>query len=253
MASVAAQPAQPAQPAQQTVLFAAITDGRNETSLYFAVSAMRMQTDAALRQAVRIEFNFYETINAALNAFLAGPYATAVVVTTRISFSAAFVHTAIESPSPFVTGVYPLPSIDWARVGAKADTPETPSFKGNTYNVDPVELVPVAGGYLAANAARLGAFVLKREVVERIAAAHPELAYAGRDTAGPGSSGDGGGGVLFAAETIAGGRALAPDLSFCRLWTALSGQKIMADADNPLSNFGPCEYTGCVGLRQVLR
>lgn len=84
-----------------------------------------------------------------------------------------------------------------------------------------------------------GFVIFKREVVDRLCAAHPELKYTDDGTAT--------GNVEYALfmDVIDGYRRLSEDLAFCKRWTDLGGE-IWIDHQIALIHVGRKEYTGRV-------
>lgn len=202
------------------VLLSIVTGGGtfgNSCSLGFAVSMMRLQMALAQAPNIQAVIHLSPTVHeAARVAVEQGGFDAVVAVASTLSFPVPFVLRALVSPAPFVAGIYPLPTIDWDRVKAKAgDSGEDMQLKGNTYSIDPEAAKHSARpGYLTVDRAGLDAVVLKKEAFEAVAAASVKD---------------------------------ATDL--CAVW----GKPIDADLDNQCSNMGPVEFTGCVGLRTVLR
>lgn len=200
------------------VLLTIITTPSAGCSLGFAVSMLRLQmalvTAPNMQAVVHVASSIREAIAAAVED---GKFDAVVAVSATLGFPAAFVLRGLVAPSPFVAGIYPLPSIDWDRVVSRAaDAAENTKFKGNTYNIDPASAKPAASapGYLAVKHAGLGAVVLKKEAFEALA-----------------------------------GSAAKVDDDLCEAW----GKDILVDLDGQCTNMGPVDFTGCVGYRTVIR
>lgn len=200
------------------VLLAVVADGpTGSSSVGFAVSMLRLQTALLASKGIDAVVKIQPSIKAAAREARDG-YDALVAVSPLVEFPAAFVMRALATPAPFVAGVYPLPRVNWDRVKARAsDATEATRFKGNVYNVDAASARPAAeAGYLAVRSAGLGAAVLKGEAI----------------------------GALAACE------AAAPtDEELCAAW----GRDILVDLYNQCATTGPLEFSGCVGLRAVLR
>lgn len=143
-----------------------------------------------------------------------------VAIRSGLSFSPEFVTRGLKA-GPFVAGVYPLPTIDWGRVAAqKGPASEQLRFKGNTYNLDPAGCRQRGAppGYLAVDNVELGAVVLGKAAIKALA-------------------------------DKASCKGLVTDTQLCRAW----GKDILVDMDHQCTNFGPHEFTGCVGMRATLR
>ncbi len=142
-----------------------------------------------------------------------------VAIRSSLTFCPEFVMHGLKA-GPFVAGVYPLPTIDWGRVAAqKGPGQEELRFKGNTYNLDPsgCRQRGAPPGYLAVDTVELGAVVLGKAAIKALA-----------DKAC---------------------RASVTDAQLCKAW----GKDILVDMDHQCTNFGPHEFTGCVGMRATLR
>jgi hypothetical protein len=80
---------------------------------------------------------------------------------------------------------------------------------------------------------------IKREVIERLCAAYPELKY---------ETGDGSDQYalfldLIDRDEVAAGERLGEDFSFCRRWRKIGGQ-IWVDSHAALGHWGASNYTG---------
>ena len=143
-------------------------------------------------------------------------------------------------------GVYPIKSIDWGKVRkAVADGKRdlmaasvgyvvrfipTPD---NSVQVDDDGFGPVA--YVGT-----GFMLIKRAVVEKVAAAHPELRARLGDTSGATAQ------AVMIFETLIEpdtGEHLSEDYAFCRRWRDLGGQ-VFADFQTRLTHVGHAAYAG---------
>lgn len=202
------------------VLLAVVTS--DSCSIGFAVSMMRLQTAIQSAPNVHATLELVPSLHAAIQLAAAPPapgtepFDTVVAVTSHLSFPASFVLRALAAAPAFITGIYPLPWLDWERVRSKArdTTGEDLAFRGNVYNVDAAAARHAGNGYLAVPCAKLGAAVLKREAIDAL-----------KDV------------------------AVLTDEALCEAW----GKDIYADIDHQCSNFGAVEFTGCVGHRTVIR
>lgn len=198
------------------VLLAIVTE--DTCCLSFAVSMLRLQVAMGQAPNVQMTIEMVRTLQEAVDLAKKQPHIDALVaIRSTIGFPASFVLRALVS-GPFVSGVYPLPRVDWERVVAKKDdTNEEMRFKGNVYNIDPAQakrLPKLDAGYMIVPKAELGAVVLKREAIEALA-----------------------------------DKPVMSDEALCKVW----GKDILVDLDAQCSNFGPVDFLGCVGLRAVLR
>jgi hypothetical protein len=148
-----------------------------------------------------------------------------------------------------VCGVYPLKRLDTAALRASTATNDavaeaasylyssTISFRDDNQPSD---------GFLRAEYGATGFMLIKRGVLERMAAAHPELRYqsdhamaavhAAAPAAAPSRY------ALF-DTMIADGQSLPEDYSFCKRWRALGGE-IWIDLESRFSHVGTHVYRG---------
>lgn len=168
-------------------------------------------------------------------------------VDADIGFRPEYVFRLLEADRDLVGGVYPIKSIDWAKVrqavvDGKRDlmaasvgyvvrfipTPD------NSVQVDDDGFGPVA--YIGT-----GFMLIKRAVVEQVVAAHPELKARLGDTAGgPATE------VAMIFETIiepGAGEHLSEDYAFCHRWRDLGGE-VFADFQTRLTHVGHAAYAG---------
>ena len=203
------------------VLLAVVTS--DSCSIGFAVSMMRLQTAIQSAPNVHAVLELVPTLHDAIQVAAAPPgdadtepFDAVVAISSHLSFPASFVLRGLSAAPAFIAGIYPLPWLDWERVKSKAHSTsgEDLAFRGNVYNIDPAAAKHVGAGYLVVPSAKLGAVVLKREAIEGLK-----------------------------------GAAVTTDEALCQTW----GKDIYADIDHQCANFGPLEFTGCVGHRTVLR
>ena len=197
------------------VLLAVITNG--QCSLGNAFSMLQLQTALNSAPNVQVTIHVAASLKEAVDLAVGGeePFDALVGIGGHVTFPPTFVLRGLVEPSPFVTGIYPLPTVDWKRVVDKgAGSREELRFAGNTYNVD-ASKGECRGGYLIVKAAEeLGAVVLKKAALDVLAKS---------------------------ADTS--------DRGMCEAW----GKDIHADLESPCSSTGTMEFMGCVGARAVLR
>lgn len=144
------------------------TDGA--AGVHFAVGLLRLQTALQVSPTpMEVAIAPVPSICAAVKlAAEDAAFDAVVAIRSTIAFSEAFVLRALAGSHPFVSAVFPLPTVDWARVRSKAGSSESPASRGNTYNVDAATARIVAGGYAVVRAAAPGAYVLRREAIEAL-------------------------------------------------------------------------------------
>jgi len=240
------------------LLFALITAGRHDSALAHVVSLLHaLQREHAL--GLDPVFQFFDTADAALNAMHADPACAAcLLVDSDKAFPHDFLLRALACPHDLVLGVYPVShgEMDWAGVRARAVSGggELLRHAANpAYSVlleAPGEAGP-ATEYARALEGGLGVALVKREVVERVAAAFPGRAHdQGVDFALEGvvAGGGGGGSGSGSGSGGGGGALLGPGQKLCAAWRACGGAPV-ADLERPCRAFGPATFAGCVGLR----
>jgi len=168
-------------------------------------------------------------------------------VDADIGFSPEHVFRLLDAGRDLVGGVYPLKQVDWDKVrqAAKAGLKDLQAASvgyvvrflpspTNSVEVDDDGFGPVA--YLGT-----GFMLIRRQVVQAVAEAHPELSARLRDLAG---SGPGQAAMIFDTmiepET---GELLSEDYAFCRRWRDLGGQ-VYADFRTRLVHMGHTAYSG---------
>jgi hypothetical protein len=127
-------------PKPKRVLVAAVhADGRNESSLGFVASMLRLQIELLkVATPIQVEVVFFGSFDAALTA--AKQYDVACVLDTFVGFPPELITRALASGHDVVVGVVPLPGMDWERVAKIAragDDAEPLSTAGVRYNVTP--------------------------------------------------------------------------------------------------------------------
>ena len=186
--------------------------------------------------------------------FLAHPQATHIMfIDADIGFAPQNVFRLLEADKDVIAAVCPLKKIDWGklRAAAKADVADLEAasigyvvrFLPNAQNS-----VEVENGFAQVAYGGTGFLMIKRNAMQRICDAHPEL------RAKMGDMGD-----SLAPEAVMvfdtmvepeTGQYLSEDYAFCRRWRDLGGE-IWADFEARLTHVGHATYTG--SLMQALR
>jgi hypothetical protein len=179
--------------------------------------------------------------------FLAHPEATHILFCDAdIGFSPENVFRLIEADKPMIAAVCPLKYIDWDRVraAAKADAPDLMAA-GIGYVVRFIPTadhsVEVENGIAKVAYGGTGFLMIRREAMQQIVDAHPEL------TAKMGDMGDRlADEAVMVFETMIEpetGQYLSEDYAFCRRWHDLGGE-IWADMEARLTHTGSATYRG---------
>lgn len=209
-----------------------------DVSINFTASLLRFQSDLARASNTVATFDFFESVNDALNQFHTNKtYDVLVLIDTGMAIDPTF-FLEYDADKPFVVGAYPLGKIDWARVEKKIGMPgsEDPSMIGNIYSIDPRKGT-IQGRYVVVKTAGLGIAKVGRCVIDEIVKTHGEKVI----------SNDGK--LVLHAAGIEDGTAMSADERVCHLW----GGYIYADSKHTTKNSGPIAFSGCVGTRTKLR
>ena len=215
-------------------LFAAITHGRAESPLSFCVSLMRLQSTLA-KQKAQCTFVFVDTLGDALTlaARRSDQFDTFVVAETTIAFSPEFVCDMDHQDKHFVTGVYPIPHVDWGRARDHILDQESPEQVGLLFNADPGKATVIDGRWAKLTCvSHLGLFKLSREAILELA----EKTRVGTSDI-----------FMFMTDSISPeGTLVGPVERLCSLW----GKDIWLDIQHGgAKSFGAMSYFGSVGFR----
>ena len=226
-----------------SVLVAAITNGRTDSTLAFCTMLLKLQGTAGTSPGTNLTIQFFGTKNDALTFFLKNTsFDVIVCIDTWKACDPRFILDPPPEGMPFVVGAYPLPSIDWNRVKTSiATSAEAPHLVGHAYNIScsPDDNRRERARYVPITSAELGIFKMRRCVLEDIVAMHGHSVLASN------------GKVCIATDEISRetGEVLSGDQRVCALW----GKGVYADLEASCTSFGPVGYMGCVGLRNILR
>jgi len=142
-------------------------------------------------------------------------------------------------------GVYPLKGIDWTKVRAAAQAGAADLMTRSLGYVirfipTPDSSIEVENGFAKAAYVGTGFMMIDREVIERLAGAHPELAADLSDVEPDATR------VPMLFDTMIEpqtGQHLSEDYAFCWRWRALGGE-IWADVESRLTHVGPMAFSG---------
>jgi hypothetical protein len=183
-------------------------------------------------------------------AFLAHADATHMLfVDADIAFPPGNILRLLRAEKAVVAGVYPVKNLDWARIRAAALAgAEDIQAAAATYVVrflpNAENRVEVEGGFAPVAYCGSGVMLIRREVVEKVAEAHPELVADLEELGGTTP-------MLFEPmvepET---GEYLSEDYAFCRRWRDLGGE-VWVDVESRYAHIGHAVYAG--SLIQALK
>jgi hypothetical protein len=245
---------------QTPFLYLAVPCYGGNLNLYFVDSLLKLQ-DACRARGVGLHIDMMggEALitrgrSRLAAAFLAHPEATHILfIDADIGFPPEQVFRLLEADKDVIAAVCPLKKIDWEKVraAAKADVADLQTV-GLGYVVrflpTPDNSVHVENGFAKVAYGGTGFLLIKRQAMQNICDAHPEL------RAKMGDMGD-----KLAPEAVMvfdtmiepeTGQYLSEDYAFCRRWRDLGGD-IWADFEARLTHVGHAAYTG--SLMQALR
>jgi hypothetical protein len=185
--------------------------------------------------------------NSLIAAFLDSPATHLMFIDADIGFKAADVHRLLTFDEDFVAGMYPIKSIDWARLQQQVTNAQQPPNELGLHFVG----MPCVGdtreerdGFVTAEAAGAGFTLLRRAAVERLRAAHPELKYqSAQSYPRPAQQSQNQYNLFDCMISPETGVYLSEDFSFCRRWRRLGG-KIWIDTRTRLTHVGSYEFRG---------
>lgn len=186
--------------------------------------------------------------------FLANPAATHLLfVDGDISFEPEQFERLLHQDKDFTAAMYPVRAIDWVRYAAGHGLGEKSETAGLNYvgALCTGEQLRVENQFATALYAGTGFQLIKRQVFERLAAAHPELAFTRIHSTIPQAADASRQYALFDPmidpQT---GEYLSEDYAFCRRWRALGGE-IWIDLRSRLTHSGPADFRGDTTSRHL--
>ena len=186
--------------------------------------------------------------------FLAHPTATHILyIDADIGFMPENVFRLLDSGKEVIAAVCPLKKIDWEKVraAAKADVADLQAAAiGYVVRFLPTadKSVEVEDGMARVSYGGTGFLMIRRQAMQRIVDAHPELRARMGDMADSLAPE-----AVMVFDTMIEpetGQYLSEDYAFCRRWRDLGGD-IWADFTARLTHVGHAAYTG--SLMQALR
>lgn len=186
--------------------------------------------------------------------FLAHPQATHLLfVDADIAFEPANVLRLLEADKAVCGGVYPTKKVDWerARAAALAGVDDLQAASMNyvlRFLPTPDRSIAVDDGFAQVSYVGTGLMLIRRDAMQRLVDAHPELRAKMGDMGGADQPD-----AVMVFETMIEpetGEYLSEDYAFCRRWRDLGGE-IWADVQSRLGHIGHATYTGSV--MQVLQ
>ncbi len=176
-------------------------------------------------------------------------------VDADIGFEPEQVLRLLAADKDFCAAFYPLKSTDWDAVPRRAVAGETLASAALTYVglLEDEAVRRTDGAFATATYAGTGFQLIKRRVLERMIAAHPELRFATTHARAGALPASGNMFALFDPIVEPGtGTYLSEDYSFCRRWRALGGE-IWLDLRSRLTHVGPDAFHGDAAARYLPR
>ena len=239
--------------AQATSIFLATPCYGGLAHIHFMRSVLDLQAACAARGVgLTVELGGGDALITRARAAMADKFLKSgashlLFVDADIGFKPEQVFRLLDADRDLVGGVYPIKSIDWGKVRQAAAEGKRDLMAASVGYV--VRFIPTPDsrvevdddGFGPVAYIGTGFMLIKRAVVEKVAAAHPELKARLGDTAGGGTSHAT---MIFEtfieAET---GEHLSEDYAFCRRWRDLGGQ-VFADFQTRLTHVGHAAYAG---------
>lgn len=215
------------------------------TQRYMQSSIGLLQLGTRLGIRVSIELLGYESLitrgrNALVTRFLDSPAATHLMfIDADIGFDPAQVARMLNFGEDVVAGMYPLKLIEWeaaCRGGAAAAL----RYVGTPCTGAALEQ---RRGFVTGEYAGTGFMLIRRDVLERMAAAYPETRYTAIHTAARPSDSLNQHALFDCMIDPETGHYLSEDFTFCRRWREIGG-RIWLDTQSTLIHVGPYEFTG---------
>ncbi len=178
--------------------------------------------------------------NVLASRVLEGDYSHLLFVDSDVSFEPELVQRLIDFGEPVVGAIYPQRTIDQQRFFQQARTREDPNAAWATSLSFPLALEqpPVArGDFYRAKSVPTGLMLIKREALEKLKQAYPDLYRPAADSY---YQSQGLKHVLQVFDPVydPNGVAIGEDLSFCRRWRDAGGE-LWTIFDDTVGHFGP--------------
>jgi hypothetical protein len=179
--------------------------------------------------------------NFIVSQFLDGPqYTHLLFIDADIGFDPCVVSRYLKADKDIVAGIYPIKHLDPEAIRGLPFGRSIATTLNYATKLCKTEL-PNADGFLKAEYATTGFMLIKRTVLEQMAAAHPELKYERSFSKG------GRGTNLYALFDTSldreKGLYLPEDYTFCNRWRAMGGE-IWVDVRSKFTHVGTFEYHG---------
>lgn len=177
------------------------------------------------------------------SATLAGDYTHLLFIDADVEFDVSLIQRMLEFDQPLVAAAYPMRSLNIPAFHAAAQRYANPNVAFAAALNFPIELEEPRverNEFYRATFAPTGLMLIKREVLEKLKAAHPERNC---DAAGSYYGQEGLEEVFQCFEALPNpnGVMMGEDFSFCQRWRALGGE-IWVTFDESLGHTGPYTF-----------
>jgi len=181
-----------------------------------------------------------------ISQFLDDPTATHLLfIDADIGFEPEQVLRLIQCGADMSAAVYPIKRIDWGKVKKTMETarpnPAAAALK-YVFEVDDPNAVVTTAGFVKVRYAGTGFLMIRRQAVERMCIAYPQLKYK-RDHSIDALTASDNRFALFECMIGEDGTYLSEDFAFCKRWTDMGGE-IWADLNSRLNHVGPMTFCG---------
>jgi hypothetical protein len=161
-----------------------------------------------------------------------------------LRFEPQLVARYVAANKDVVAGIYPVKDLNWPEIRQlRPGQPLASTFRYAVTVIDGEH--PNAEGLVRAEYAATGFMLIRREVLEQMAAAYPDLKYRSMFALGSGNQAKND--FLYALFDTSldheRGLFVPEDYTFCKRWRALGGE-IWVDAYSKLAHVGPFAYEG---------
>ena len=179
--------------------------------------------------------------------FLENPDATHLMfIDSDISFEPDQFERLFRQDKDFTAAMYPIKKIDWDSQPIRHNQGEAADTAGLDYVgvLCSGDELKVENQFATAIYAGTGFQLIKRHVFEKLAAAHPELAFSNIHAVTPSTTSGSNQFALFDPVIDPDtGEYLSEDFAFCRRWRALGGE-IWLDLRSRLNHIGSADFRG---------
>jgi hypothetical protein len=180
-------------------------------------------------------------------AFLSDPRGTHLLfIDADIAFEPDQVFRLLQFDADVVAAAYPAKQIDWQRIATAVRDHRNPETAAMHYVLAPNgQNLTARNGFAAVRYVGNGFLLIRRNALQRLCDAHPELKYRHVHYAGGDEMADNAYryalfDTMIDRET---GEYLSEDFAFCRRWTDLGGE-IWLDLRSKLTHLGQHAFVG---------